>query len=224
MVEKKTMSSREIATLKRELKELTKRYETLRSFVGYDELEGWLPKKDVETQYGWLHAWMYPLYSHLITIEGVIFSPDHRNKIVSLVRAIIAQIAISDKYGVKLPLEPKDVDTENFEKKQRSYYELDYGPCEICGEDRITHECHIIPRSEGGPNHRDNFVTLCPLHHHLFDNHRLNQEEWKTLRTSIENKMPSAVIYANEVHQKILLEYWANPKKSYPYDNDRFGY
>ena len=56
-------------------------------------------------------------------------------------------------------------------------------PCIIYKETRITHDCHTIPRSEGGILSEQSIIELCPLHHHLFDNHRLNREEWQILIT-----------------------------------------
>lgn len=219
--EKKGMTNKEITQLKRECKEIQRKYERLRTYVGYDDLMGWTPKPDVERMYGFLHAWLYPLYSYVEKNMNQIVTPDIRNTIISITRAIIAQMAISDKYGIKLPFEPKEADSENFKDKQEKYYELRFDPCQICGETRITHQCHIIPRSEGGPNNIENFITLCPLHHHLFDNHRLNEEEWNILKKVIETKMESAKLYAFDVRQRLLEAYWANPRRIYPYSNTK---
>lgn len=217
MTEKKMeITLKEITSLKQELKELKIKYERLRSFVGYDELEGWIPNPQMVNQYGFIHAWLYPVNSFMNHNLNQPLTADIRNQIISIITAIIAQIAISDKHGIKLPFEPKEVDLFNFQDKQVHYYEYSYGPCEICGEIRITHQCHIIPRFEGGPNHRDNFVILCPIHHHLFDNHRLTKEEWQILFKVIEGKMPSAIVYAKEVHEKRLIQFWNNPIRKYP--------
>jgi hypothetical protein len=55
------------------------------------------------------------------------------------------------------------------------------GPCEICQEVRVTHLCHIIPRSEGGNNAPENLIRLCPNHHYLFDRHLLTEKEWTSI-------------------------------------------
>ena len=108
------------------------------------------------------------------------------------------------------------MDVESFFDKQSKYFNFAYDPCDVCGENRITHQCHIIPRSEGGPNHIDNFVTLCPLHHHLFDNHRLNKAEWEILMNTIDKKMSSAVVYSKEVHEKQLVYFWQHGSNTNP--------
>lgn len=217
--ENKGMTNKEIAQLKREYKEIKQKYERLRAYVGYDDIQGWEPKPDIERMYGFIHAWLYPLNALLNKNLGVPITPYLRNEIISTISAIISQMAISDKYGIMLPFEPKAVDIENFQEKQVKYYELKFDPCQICGETKITHQCHIIPRSEGGPNNRENFVTLCPLHHHLFDNYRLNKEEWEILKKVIETKMESARIYALEVRLRLLENYWTNPDRTYIFSN-----
>ncbi len=210
-----------IKELKRRIKELESRNEELRASVGFEELQGWKPDKRIEAQYGWVYAWLYPLhsyldtlypYSHLNTEDPI--SPDVRNKIMAIVTAIISQLSIHGKYGVKIPYDPKKTDVDNYFEKQKKYQELNYDACDICGEDRITHQCHIIPRAEGGPNHRDNFVTLCPLHHHLFDHNRLNKKEWSILSKVIDAKMESAIVYFREVREKQQKEYWDTTNNS----------
>jgi len=205
-----------IRDLKRKIKELETQYEELRASVGYLELRGWKPDPRIEMQYGWVHSWLTPLYNYMNHVAHV--DPYVRNKIVSIVKAVIAQLVISGKYGIDFPHEPKEGSIDLIEKQIKSY-ELNFDPCVICGENRITHYCHIIPRSEGGPNHVDNFVILCPLHHHLFDNNRLNEDEWQVLMKVLETKMPSAVFYVKEVREKQLQRFWTNPKPVYPLEN-----
>jgi hypothetical protein len=192
-----------INQLKRRIKELEARNEELRASVGYEELKGWRPNERLETQYGWVYTWLYPLQSYLSNA-----SPINPERVMSIVTAILAQMSINGKYGIKIPLEPVEYDSANYFEKQRKYIQRNYDPCVICGENRITHECHIIPRSDGGPDHRDNFFTLCPLHHHLFDNSRLNQDEWKILSELINTKMESAVIYFKQVREPMQQNYW----------------
>lgn len=195
---------------RRSLKESQATNERLLQLLGSEELQGWKPQEQVEREYGWIYAWLYPLREYLDQHIGQTLTHEIQWQIIDLVTAIIAQIVVMGKYGVKLPLDPRRTDVESFVAKQERIFRKEYEPCAICGETRITHECHIIPRSEGGPFHRDNFVTLCPLHHHLFDQNRLLPEEWETLMRVIETKMEAAVVYAREVRLPRLQQYWAS--------------
>ncbi|MBN1929981.1 MAG: HNH endonuclease [Desulfobacterales bacterium] len=199
---------RELSTYKLKLKETLEFNERLRSSVGYEELEGWQPQKRIEQQYGWVFAWLHPLSSYMNQNLNKPLTPEVRNKIHNIVMAIIAQLAIYGKYGIKLPHDPREVDLDQFSKKQKNIFQKSYEPCAICGEKRITHECHIIPRSEGGPLHRDNFVMLCPLHHHLFDHSRLSKSEWDMLVGSFNEKMDAAVLYAYQARLPMLRAFW----------------
>jgi len=201
-------TKRELSACKRKLKETLEFNERLRSSVGYEELKGWQPQKRIEKQYGWVYAWLYPLSSYMNQNINKHLTPDIRNKIHNIVTAIIAQLAINGKYGIKFPHDPREVDMAQFSAKQKNIFRKSYEPCAICGETRISHECHIIPRSEGGPLHRDNFVMLCPLHHHLFDHARLSKSEWDVLVESLNDKMDSAVLYAHQVRLPMLREFW----------------
>lgn len=200
---------RELATCKRQLRDTLILNERLRSAIGYDELKGWQPQKSIEKQYGWVFAWLYPLNSYINQNLNQPLTPEIRNKINNIVTAIIAQLAVNGRYGISLPHEPREVDIAQFMEKQENIFNQSYEPCAICGETRITHECHIIPRSEGGPLHRDNFVMLCPLHHHLFDHARLSKDEWDTLSSALTGKMESAVLYANQVRLPQLRLFWS---------------
>lgn len=198
---------------RRKLKESQLLNERLLKLIGVEELHGWRPQEQVEREYGWIHAWLFPLYSYLNQNIGQPLTPDIRNRAIDIIRAIIAQLVAKGKYGVELPLDPREVDGAGFVAKQERLFKKEYEPCAICGEKRITHECHIIPRSEGGPLHRDNFVTLCPLHHHLFDHDRLLPEEWdKLMRVIEETKMQAAIVYAREVRLPRLRQYWSSTK------------
>ncbi len=157
-----------------------------------------------ELPYGWTHHWTHPLYDYLNQTT----SPEIRNHAVELMQAALLQLAVLGKYGIQLPHEPRSVDAEAFAAKQQRIFVKAYLPCAICGEARITHECHIIPRAEGGPDHADNYVMLCPLHHHLFDHHRLTREEWTQLERALADKMESARQYATEIHFIKLQTFW----------------
>ncbi|MCD4752721.1 MAG: HNH endonuclease [Anaerolineaceae bacterium] len=199
---------KELGLCKRKLQEIKKENENIREKVGYDVLKGWTPQKRIESQYGWVYAWLYPLSSYMNQNLNNILTPNIRNKINEIVNAIISQLAVHGKYGVTLPNDPRPTDIEKFLKSQRLRISKIYEPCIICSENRITHECHIIPRSEGGPYHRDNLINLCPLHHHLFDHHRLNRLEWAKLRNVINEKMNAAIIYTDQVHLPQLEIFW----------------
>lgn len=199
---------KELATYKRQLKDALAFNERLRSAVGYDELKGWQPQEHIERQYGWVFAWLYPLSSYMNQNLNKPLTPEVRNKIHNIVTAIIAQLAINGRYGLMLPNDPREVDIAQFMANQNNTLQKSYEPCAICGEKRVTHECHIIPRSEGGPLHRDNFVKLCPLHHHLFDHARLSKDEWDTLSFALVGKMESAILYANQVRLPMLQAFW----------------
>lgn len=193
-----------INQLKRKIKELELRNEELRASVGNEALHGWKPDVRIEKQYSWIYTWLYPLSVYLDkTVD-----PPTRNAVMTFVTATISQMSIHGKYGVKIPNDPQEIDTETYFKKQREYIQLNYDPCDICGENRITHQCHIIPRGEGGEYHKDNFFTLCPIHHHLFDHNRLNKDEWAVLSELINTKAQSAIVYFREVREKQQIEFW----------------
>jgi hypothetical protein len=205
---------KELATCKRQLKEALAFNERLRSAVGYDELRGWQPQEIIEKQYGWVFSWLYPLSSYMNQNLNNSLTPEIRNRIHDIVTAIIAQITINGKYGVELPHDPREVDMAQFVAKQNNSFQRSYEPCAICGEKRLTHECHIIPRSEGGPLHRDNFVMLCPLHHHLFDHARLSKSEWDALSSVLVGKMDAAIVYANQVRFPLLQAFWREDEEA----------
>lgn len=201
---------KQLRECRRSLKETRAANERLLKLLGAEKLQGWKPQEQVEREYGWIYAWLYPLREYLDQHIGQTLTHDIQWQITDLITAIIAQIVVLGKYGVKLPLDPRRTDVESFLAKQERTFRKEYDPCVICGETRITHDCHIIPHSEGGPFHRDNFVTLCPLHHHLFDQNRLLPEEWVRLMRVIETKMEAAIVYAREVRFPRLQQYWAS--------------
>lgn len=131
---------------------------------------------------------------------------DLRNQIVALLHSWIGSKKLESKFGIKLPLHSKPPSIEAFLHKQARSFHQKYIPCEICGESRVTHYCHIIPKSEGGPDHPENYVYLCPTHHHLFDQTRLSREEWGEI--DFLEKMSVAQEYAREVREKQLELFW----------------
>jgi hypothetical protein len=66
----------------------------------------------------------------------------------------------------------------------------------------------VLPAADGGPYHHENLVILCPLHHHLFDHHRLPEAEWQVLEAQLGTLMESARLYALQVRLVALQRWW----------------
>jgi len=79
-------------------------------------------------------------------------------------------------------------------------------PCEICGENRVTEACHIIPSRIGGTLKVDNVLFLCPTHHSLFDRGRLNKDEWNKLDWS--TKSTKSQVYVSKVLRVVQEKFW----------------
>lgn len=189
----------------RRFTELEAMFERLCNMVGYNKLtDTW--NRDFRN--GWVNSWLFPLYEFLNTHMGETINAELRNQAVEVVRAIISQLVVLGKYGIKLPHEIRSFDWEANDNKKRNQLLKIYPPCVICGETRITEECHIIPRSHGGANHPDNYVMMCPLHHHLFDHARFTKDEWGKLMSALEGKMESAIIYTKTVRLRSMQLFW----------------
>lgn len=131
---------------------------------------------------------------------------DVRNKVVALLDSWIGAKKLETKFGIKIPISAVPPSIENFLERQARSRSKVYRNCEICGESRITHYCHIIPHSEGGPNAEENYIYLCPIHHHLFDHHRLSKDEWSKIDFS--KKFAPAQEYAEKVRRPVLEKFW----------------
>ena len=129
-----------------------------------------------------------------------------RNKVVALLDSWIGAKKLETKFGIKIPLSATPPSIKDFLEKQARSSNRAYRACEICGESRITHYCHIIPHSDGGPNADENYLYLCPVHHHLFDHNRLSKEEWSKIDFS--KKLVPAQEYAQKVRLAMLEKYW----------------
>ena len=117
---------------------------------------------------------------------------DLRNRIIRLLYSWIGQKKLESKLGIKIPLSASlmtDPPPDENNIRNSSHLEI-YTPCEICGEDRITNASHILPRSHGGGGSPQNLLYLCPTHHHLFDHHRLSEEEWAKIDLSKKEVLP----------------------------------
>jgi hypothetical protein len=49
--------------------------------------------------------------------------------------------------------------------------------CVICKENRVMDAAHFVASRHGGYGTIDNIIPLCPTHHRLYDNGKLNEEE-----------------------------------------------
>ena len=54
--------------------------------------------------------------------------------------------------------------------------------CLICKESRATEMCHIVPVNKNGDSSPYNIMVLCPTHHYLFDQGKLNDREFDKVR------------------------------------------
>jgi hypothetical protein len=123
-------------------------------------------------------------------------------KIILLCSDIYKSDILKGKYNLNIDLstsKPSDTDPSGrFLKK--------FDPCEICGNNRITHLSHIIPRNEGGNDAHDNLLSLCANHHYLFDNHQLTKEEWDSIKW--DKTHASVKEYALSARYKKHEMYW----------------
>lgn len=115
---------------------------------------------------------------------------------------------LKEKYDLNIDLSdsaPTDLEpAKRFIKK--------FIPCEVCGDGRIVHLCHIIPRAEGGDDSEGNLISLCASHHYLFDRHHLTKDEWNVINW--DNKNMKAKEYALNIRYKKHEMYW---KYNYPF-------
>lgn len=63
--------------------------------------------------------------------------------------------------------------------------------CICCGEKRVVDSAHIISAREGGSGMEENIMPLCPTHHKLYDKHRLNEDEIRSIQEFIRSKNPA---------------------------------
>jgi len=80
-------------------------------------------------------------------------------------------------------------------------------PCEVCGENRSTDRCHIIPSRLGGTAEANNILILCPTHHRLLDRFMLSKAEWAVI--DWERKSVPSQKYACSVTLEAHKEFWA---------------
>jgi hypothetical protein len=129
-----------------------------------------------------------------------------RNGIMALQRSWVGSKNVEDRTGIKIPLHTTPLSMQAYSQRQSSSFRRVYPPCQVCGETRITNYCHVLPQSDGGPEHPDNYIYLCPTHHHLFDHNRLSKEEWDKIDFS--GKIPAAKEYTERVRVPRLQKFW----------------
>ncbi|BDV43874.1 hypothetical protein GURASL_27970 [Geotalea uraniireducens] len=80
-------------------------------------------------------------------------------------------------------------------------------PCEICGENRSTDRCHIVPSKLGGTAEANNILVLCPTHHRLLDRFMLSKAEWAVI--DWERKSVPSQQYASSVTLEAHKVFWS---------------
>jgi len=78
--------------------------------------------------------------------------------------------------------------------------------CEVCGENRSTDRCHIIPSQLGGSSEPNNILIFCPTHHRLFDRFMLSRGEYASINW--EAKSEASQHYANSVTLPAHMKAW----------------
>jgi hypothetical protein len=170
----------------------------LQNIINGDILCDWSPPGKPNS-IGGDFRWTWPLYEFLNSEVNASI----RNRACDIMLTVLRQFIAKTGFGIDLPNEVMGLDFVQSEKRKKQVRTKIYEPCAICGFERITAECHIIPRCYGGPDNIDNFIYLCPNHHHLFDKHRLTSEEFNLLLDYIKsNKSKSAYIFTANVHSR----------------------
>jgi hypothetical protein len=106
------------------------------------------------------------------------------NELISEAVKIYRRDIMKDKHGIDLDLNK----FSEYDSNAGDSYKQKFSPCEVCAQTRTIHQCHIIPRSSGGANKRDNYVVLCANHHDLFDKYRLTRSEWEKIDWSLKSE------------------------------------
>ncbi|GBR74583.1 putative endonuclease [Candidatus Termititenax aidoneus] len=103
--------------------------------------------------------------------------------------------------------------------------------CEICGENRVIDKAHIMPASDYFPRgetspkyyknpvylklwgNYENYFSLCPTHHRLFDRNLLSIDEFNKLQLAVKTKQQVIQDYLNIVRYARQTYLWVNGKK-----------
>jgi hypothetical protein len=99
------------------------------------------------------------------------------NEVLMKVAEIYRKEILRDKFNLDLDL----TEYPQWDERPGQSFIHKFNPCEVCGQVRVVHQCHIIPRNHGGADKVDNYIILCANHHHLFDRHKLTREEWERI-------------------------------------------
>lgn len=78
--------------------------------------------------------------------------------------------------------------------------------CEVCGENRSTDRCHIIPNKLGGTAEANNILILCPTHHRLFDRFMLSRAEYAAIDWN--RKSEASQLYSDSVTLAAHEKFW----------------
>lgn len=79
--------------------------------------------------------------------------------------------------------------------------------CKICNFDLIVHAHHIIPKKDGGSDHIDNIITLCPNHHAMAHAGLLSVEEMKSMTDPITDEKNKLITKArNALNFRAVLK------------------
>lgn len=133
---------------------------------------------------------------------------DLRNELVTLIDEVYQELAIEFKHRFYLP--PSRRKHSNVVVPPL----INQLPCQICGENRVINNSHIIPKEVGGANSEDNIIFLCANHHHLFDHGKLNQNEFSKI--DLSGKALDAIEYFSKVRvpkQKLFWKSMASNSK-----------
>ena len=173
-------------------------------------LSVWPPTEAQERLAGWLFPWVYPVQCLL---KEIATSPNPaevaEKKLMPCVSALICQLAVEGRHGVRLPWDPTD--PEGWTATSGMLNRLLPGlmvPCAVCAESRVGDVHLIIPASDGGSEYGENLIALCPTHAQLFERDQLSAEEWEALRHQLDGRPAQVRVYADQVRLPRLAAAW----------------
>lgn len=79
--------------------------------------------------------------------------------------------------------------------------------CIICFENRVVDAAHLLAATKGGGREKENIIPLCPTHHRLYDQNKLNTGELTKLSEYLVSKFPVlSEIGATTAEPRVVLE------------------
>ena len=123
---------------------------------------------------------------------------DFRNEMCTIIGEIYQQLSIKSSLGLDINTSKRETRIKPAETSEQE--------CVICGENRIVNSCHIIPREHHGSYSKENFIFLCPTHHHLFDHAHLSEDEFNKI--DLKGKRDDSKTFFDRVHKKRHQMYW----------------